>query len=102
MAAKAKVKNQLLDFMAQSCYYAQEHCYEWWKEDRPDIGDMFECTSYQMACFLSQNTVHGNEGVDWDIVYDNLNERRRISLREWTKILNDLAKEFGGWKIPRK
>ena len=103
MAAKAKVKNQLLDFMAQSCYYAQEHVHEWWGEDDTKVEhveSMFECTSFQMACFLSQNTVDGNGGVEWDIVMENLTEPRQISIKEWTKILDKIAKDLGGWKMP--
>ena len=106
-----KTKNQLVEFMAKACYYAQENCGdpETWSTNIEDREEYFQCVSYQIACFLAQNTVEGHGGVDWDIILPclvevniNINGDRSItmvkSIKEWKKILNKLAKELGGWK----
>ena len=64
---KSKV---LLDFLANACYYAQEHidCPDAWDKSKGYRENLLQCVSYQVACFLSQNTVDGGEGVDWDAI----------------------------------
>ena len=91
---------KLVNYMAKSCYYAQEHIddLDAWPEDVTERGDLLQCTSFQMACFLAQNTINGNEGVDWEIVWDELVQHPMKSEKEWKKILNNIAKELGGWK----
>jgi len=91
---------KLLKFMAQACHYAQEHIEGWHDEadlSTPSREDLLQCTSFQMACFLAQNTVNGDGGVEWDVVIEQLEEPIR-SEKEWTKILKALVKELGGWK----
>lgn len=94
------MQNNLLDFMARSCHYAQEHIddIQAWGFD-PDIREnRFQCVSYQMACFFAQNTVNGNSGVESDVVLAQLVEHPAKSIVDWNVILDRIAIELGGWK----
>ena len=101
---KIQVK-KLVDFMAEACHYAQEHCGDTETYlDETDRTELLQCVSYQMACFLSQNTVNGKEGVEWDVVLDDITSTEKNedgymvkSIKEWKTILNEIAKELGGW-----
>ena len=90
----------ILKFMAQACHYAQEHIDDKyaWSIDRRTREDRLQCVSYQMACFFAQNTVRGDEGVDWDIVMFDLATHPMKSEAEWEKILDEIVTELGGWK----
>ena len=98
--------NSLLDFMAKACYYAQEHVGDpdAWGKNIEDRESYLQCVSFQMACFLSQNTVNGRDGVDWSIVIEELTDTQLNkgmmvkSVKEWKKILQDIADDLGGWK----
>ena len=101
-----KKHEQLLDFMAKACHYAQEHvgCPDAWFKDKGHREQLLQCTSYQMACFLAQNTVKGKEGVEWEIVITPLispkldkNCMMTKSVEQWKKILNKIVRELGGW-----
>ena len=96
------MKKSLIDFMAEACHYAQEHVgdKDSWSMSQEDREIYFNCVSYQMACFLAQNTVRGDEGVEWEFILDDLVERNPPvkSIVAWKKILNNLAKKLGGWK----
>ena len=96
-------ESTLVDFMARMLHYAQEHIRD--SDSRPrDLAwreHALQCVSYQTACFLAQNTVHGRAGVDWSIVIDELIETDPSpvkSVKKWKKILNRIAKDLGGWK----
>ena len=87
----------LLTLMAKSCYYAQEHVDDpeaWACSERCRY---FTCVSYQVACFLAQNTVDGHEGVDCNIVIDELIARPMKTEQQWEKIIQAKVKELGGW-----
>ena len=97
----------LLNFLAEACNYAQEHVCDpdAWPTDTSERESYLQCVSYQVACFLAQNTARGENGVCWDIIIypliDNaLNEQGFMvkSVEEWKKIINDLAQDLGGWK----
>ena len=93
---------KLSTFMAKACYYAQEHIddLDAWPADYSERENLLQCTAYQMACFFAQNTKKGwDEGVDWDIVIDELREHPMKSEKQWEKIINKIAKQFGGWKV---
>ena len=98
--------NSLLDFMANACYYAQEHVGDpdAWGKNIEDRENHLQCVSFQMACFLCQNTINGKDGVDWSIVIEELidtklNKGMMVkSVKEWKKILQDIADDLGGWK----
>ena len=91
---------KLVTFMAKSCSYAQEHIddKDAWSTDPSMREDYLQCVSFQMACFLSQNTRDGGEGVDWDVVIGPLTEHPMKSEKKWEQILNRIAKQLGGWK----
>ena len=64
----------LLQFMAKACHYAQAHIddAEAWSSSASDREMFLQCVSYQMACFLSQNTLFGGDGVEGDVVLSAL------------------------------
>lgn len=89
----------LVDMMAAACHCAQAHIDD---SNAWDISDanrelLLQCVSYQMACFLSQNTEMGGDGVDWDVVLDELVEHPMKSEDQWVHILNEKAQLLGGW-----
>ena len=90
---------KLLRFMAESCHYAQGHI-DGWEIDDPSFDREFalQCTSYQMACFLAQNTMLGDGGVDSTILIKQLTELPMKSIAEWEEIILELAIEHGGFK----
>ena len=106
MKMKMKKKHKhLLDFMAKACHYAQEHIHDSdaWPTDEESREKYLQCVSYQMACFLAQNTALGGEGVEWDIVLPELVERGDDrpfikSINQWRYMLEILVDDFGGWK----
>lgn len=105
---KTKSKdNELLDFMAKACHYAQSHCGcpQTWGDNLADREYLLQCTSFQIACFLAQNTVEGVDGVEWNIVIDKLvdttldkNGIMCKSEEKWKKILQKIVNDLGGWK----
>lgn len=91
---------KLLTFMAKACSYAQEHIDDGqaWPLGEAERTDYLQCVSFQMACFLAQNTVHGHNGVEWEVVIDELTEHPGKTERQWRAILDRIArKELGGW-----
>ena len=106
MKGNTMKNTKLLDFMAKACHYAQEHIgdSDAWSNDEEDREQYLQCVSYQMACFLAQNTVLGGDGVDWDIVLEELADNTKVkdgmmvkSEKEWEKIISNLVDELGGW-----
>jgi hypothetical protein len=87
-------------FIASMCHYAQEHINdrEAWPATKQTRMSYFECTSYAVACFIAQNTLYGYEGVESSIVLESLAEYPIKTKKEWEKIINDIAKEYHGWK----
>jgi hypothetical protein len=101
------MKKELVDFMAEACHYAQEHIGDpdAWPTDTAKREELLQCTSFQMACFLAQNTVTGGIGVEWEVVINKLASNKTAkngmmvkSIAEWKKILNKIANDLGGWK----
>lgn len=86
--------------MAQACHYAQSHIDdpEAWSMKTDNREEWLQCTSFQIACFLSQNTVRGRNGVDWDVVLQPLIEHPCKSVKEWEKILQDEVDTLEGWR----
>jgi len=96
----------LLGFMAEACHNAQSHVGDpdAWPSDEDNRQYLLQCTSFQVACFLAQNTVDGEQGVDWCVAIEQLtnNTRREHgmmvrSVKAWRGILRDLVEEYGGW-----
>ena len=97
------MKNKtLINYLAQSCHYAQEHIGDFsvWSKELADREKRLGCTSYQVACFISQNTIDGHLGVDWHIILDELIETTPAvkTVEQWETIIADKASLFGGWK----
>lgn len=92
---------RLVDFLAQACHFAQEHIDDpeaWSLEgDESSREVQLECTSFMAACFLSQNTVRGSEGVEWSVIIKELVEHPMKSIDEWRVILDARALELCGW-----
>ena len=89
---------KLIDFLSKACMYAQEHIDDasaWNGEQRED---RLQCTSYQVACFLAQNTTLGHHGVGYDVILNELTEHPMKTEKEWKTILKGIVKELGGWK----
>jgi hypothetical protein len=91
----------LISFMSKSCHYAQEHIHDpdAWSQNVNKRKYLFQCTSYQVACFLAQNTFLGQDGVECDIVLDKLAEPGVKSEEQWEKIITDIVGDLGGWVI---
>lgn len=107
----------LLQFMAEACYFAQEHISDpqAWGDPMaaPSIknnrANALQCTSMQMACFLALNTKYGNGGVEWDVLLDELTDPKlnkqgmmQKSIAQWKKIILKVVKSLGGWKEEKK
>jgi hypothetical protein len=97
----------LLSFMAKACHYAQSHVGDpdAWSDEESSREQRLQCTSFQMACFLANNTNAGSQGVEWSIVIQELiatkldeNGMMAKSEEEWKQILSDLVEDYGGWK----
>lgn len=95
------MSDALEQFLAKSCHYAQEHIgdAEAWSMDTLNRHRLLQCTSYQVACFISQNTVAGGSGVDWDVVITELvaNDPPVKTEAQWREIIAKIASEYGGW-----
>lgn len=102
---------KLVKTLSQICYYAQDHISdpEVWPTETFDREKYFECTSHTIACFLAQNTVRGDEGVDSNIVLDHLVDRKKNRAgfmiqteKRWEKIIERLVDCYGGVKRCQK
>jgi hypothetical protein len=99
LKGKKKMKNPpLLKTLAEACHYAQEHisCPDAWPQDAAFRENKLECVSYQIACFLAQNTHEGRAGVELDIILEDLISPMKTP-GEWTIIISRLADFLGGW-----
>ena len=96
-------QKELVNFMAEAMHYAQEHCGDpqEWAMDKENRAKRFACCSYQVACFLAQNTRNGSGGVEWEVILDDLCGTKPSpvkSIAQWRRILQGLAAVLGGWK----
>lgn len=88
----------LLSYLAQSCAYAQEHIddLDAWPSDYVGRERLLQCTSYQVACFIAQNTNKGSSGVSSDIVLAELIQHPAKPASEWEAIIQDIVDDHGG------
>ena len=95
---------KLDEMLAKACMFAQGHIddLDAWPSGGAGRVKLLQCTSYQIACFLAQNTRYGHWGVDWSVIIDELVEHPMKSQKEWRKIINDLATKLGGWLEPNR
>lgn len=94
------MKNELVKFLAKACNYAQSHIddSEAWPVTPVFREAALQCVSFQIACFLAQNTKEGDFGVESEIILEELIERPMKSEKQWVKILEKKARQLGGWK----
>lgn len=98
MEVDSMENSNLVPYLAQSCSYAQEHIddLEAWPSLPAERSQLLQCTSYQVACFISQNTRFGKEGVGWEVVIEELVKHPAKSTSEWETIIQDIVNEYGG------
>jgi hypothetical protein len=65
-------RNALIHICSKICEFAQNHSSDEDAWDRSNLTSKMEHVSYVVACFISQNTKFGDEGVPFDIVLDEL------------------------------
>lgn len=87
-------RKQLIETIAYICYTATTHTQDWEDYTERDWEQLFQCTSFTVACFLSQHTKLGIEGVESDIILDHLCERPVKDLDEWIKIATNYVDYF--------
>jgi hypothetical protein len=92
----ATISDNLVPFLAQMCAYAQEHVNDAdaWPIDPASRSSYFSCTSYQVACFIAQNTIFGSDGVEADVVLDQLIQRPAKTESEWRIVLQPIVNSY--------
>lgn len=93
-----KDKKSLITVMAQICYFAQDHIRDGdaWDHSEDNLEYVLQCTSYQIACLLAQNTRDGLDGVEWGIVINELTTMPPKEIEEWETIIEEYVNELGG------
>ena len=86
----------LITFLANTCVYAQDHISSF-EGDKKEKEFCMEATSHVVACFLAQNTVEGNQGVESNVILSKLVKKKKDSAYG-EKVIKKLVKEFGGLK----
>ena len=88
----------MVSFLARACMYAQSHVGDpdAWDHSRGNLENLLQCTSYQIACFLAQNTRRGSAGVEWEIVINELCDMPVKSEQWWEAKISKLVDDFGG------
>lgn len=89
----------LVDLLAYNCYTAQQHIddADAWDTNGSYREELLQCTSYQTACWLAQNTIEGEDGVGWDVVLEPLVEHPMKSLDQWRGIIQLEVEQLGGF-----
>lgn len=84
------IPSNIVDLIAEICYYAQDH----WRDmrDEVEINTAMEATSHTVACFLAQYT---DESVDTNIVVEELTGDTK-ELGEWRFIAKRKLDLFDG------
>ena len=80
-------KTELISVCANICHYAQDHSFDWANRQEQQH---WEHVSYVVACFIANNTELGHNGVDWDIVFDELRSEVK-TLTQWTEIITKVV-----------
>jgi hypothetical protein len=89
-------KKNITEYMVKSCVFAQDH-FVGSDMISSDLYFAMEPTSYQIACFLAQNTMLGHGGVEWSIVHEELCGDLKDE-DQWKEIIGNLVTQFGGLK----
>ena len=81
--------------VAKMCYYAQSILSD---DNEPgNIEPMMVCTSHAVACFLAQNTKHGEDGVETNVALKELCKLPAKNEHEWEVVIDGFADVYGGW-----
>ena len=86
---ESEIMNQLIDFCAKVCYYAQSHSQDeevWGPRNSSDLYNWMQHTSFTIACFIAENTKHGQDGVEWETV-QNESIGPLLTLEQWREII---------------
>jgi hypothetical protein len=89
-------QEQLIYIIASICIYAQSHSSDEDAWDRQNLHDKMEHVSYVVACFLAQNTKLGNNGVEFDVVLNDLCGPV-LTEQEWHDKTKILVQEYNQW-----
>jgi hypothetical protein len=91
-------KRKLIELIATICNSATCHTIGWEDDEldkEPDFVQLFQCTSYTVACLLAQNTTLGNnEGVESDVVLGALCLRPVKNFEFWTVVATNLVEFY--------
>lgn len=88
-------QKQLIHICSKICEFAQDHSSDEEAWDRTDLNSKMEHVSYVVACFISQNTKLGDDGVPFDIVLHELCGKI-LTEKQWERIISQLVFEFDG------
>jgi len=93
MTTKELIKERevLVDTCAKICHYAQDHSRDWMRPFRDE--DAFQHTSYTVACFIAQSSLTYDDGVEWDVVLDQLMSDFK-TITEWQEIISNLVADY--------
>lgn len=91
-------KNQLIETIALVCYFAQSHLQDNWDEEK-DKACMLSCTSYVVACLLTQSTKYGPDGVESEVFITVLCDTV-LNLQEWTEKATEAVSFFNVLTAP--
>jgi hypothetical protein len=86
-----KERELLVDTCAKICHYAQEHSYDWDAKFRDE--NAFQHTSYTVACFIAQSSLTHDDGVEWEVVLDQLMSDLK-TIAQWKEIISDLVADY--------
>lgn len=88
--------SQIIEHLAHMCYFAQDHVQ--FVENESDKRHQLEAVSYVVSCYLSRVTRDGQQGVEWDVVINELTDKR-LPVSEWRKVIVNAINEYGGFEI---
>jgi hypothetical protein len=87
-------KDSLIDIIAKICYYAQDHSrLDEPKRSTKKLRKQMEHVSHVVSCFLAQNTLKGQGGVETEIVLRELCGTV-LNENEWKQKITELVEEF--------
>lgn len=93
---------QLVDIIAKVMSYGANHYDDEWRASNDGDNSFkiaMEAVSMCVACWLAQNTIFGSDGVEWEIVYNDLIESKWDDpIKKFEAIAEDRINLFGGVK----
>lgn len=90
-------RDQLIRIIAEVCSYGSNHFDDEWRKEGDSFGIAMEAVSMAVACFLAQNTKLGSDGVEWEVVYEDLIKSSWSDpMEKWIDLATKLVDEFSG------